>query len=218
LIAGLPLENLERFARSFDDVFAFYPKELQLGFLKLLRGTSLRKEAEKYGYVYDENPPYELLYSNDLSPEDIGKIHLAEEMLEKFWNSGKMPITMNTVIRTVASPFYFFLDLGNYYLKQQFKMFKFQNDELFSYLDEYLNRQYQDLLIEDYLRLSKIKPKRWWKARLDKSEARETMHYLIEKYDLDQEEVFRYGVVEKVTDGYLLAIYQNYQVSVKKYS
>lgn len=107
LIAGLPLENLERFARSFDDVFAFYPKELQLGFLKLLRGTSLRKEAEKYGYVYDENPPYELLYSNDLSPEDIGKIHLAEEMLEKFWNSGKMPITMNTVIRTVASPFYF---------------------------------------------------------------------------------------------------------------
>jgi anaerobic magnesium-protoporphyrin IX monomethyl ester cyclase len=182
LIAGLPLENLERFARSFDDVFAFYPKELQLGFLKLLRGTSLRKEAEKYGYVYDENPPYELLYSNDLSPEDIGKIHLAEEMLEKFWNSGKMPITMNTVIRTVASPFYFFLDLGNYYLKQQFKMFKFQNDELFSYLDEYLNRQYQDLLIEDYLRLSKIKPKRWWKARLDKSEARETMHYLIEKY------------------------------------
>lgn len=218
LIAGLPLENLERFGRSFDDVFAFYPKELQLGFLKLLRGTSLRKEAEKYGYVYDENPPYELLYSNDLSPEDIGKIHLAEEMLEKFWNSGKMPITMNTVIRTVASPFYFFLDLGNYYLKQQFKMFKFQNDELFSYLDEYLNRQYQDLLIEDYLRLSKIKPKRWWKARLDKSEARETMHYLIEKYDLDQEEVFRYGVVEKVTDGYLLAIYQNYQVSVKKYS
>lgn len=218
LIAGLPLENLERFARSFDDVFAFYPKELQLGFLKLLRGTSLRKEVEKYGYVYDENPPYELLYSNDLSPEDIGKIHLAEEMLEKFWNSGKMPITMNTVIRTVASPFYFFLDLGNYYLKQQFKMFKFQNDELFSYLDEYLNRQYQDLLIEDYLRLSKIKPKRWWKARLDKSEARETMHYLIEKYDLDQEEVFRYGVVEKVTDGYLLAIYQNYQVSVKKYS
>lgn len=218
LIAGLPLENLERFARSFDDVFAFYPKELQLGFLKLLRGTSLRKEAEKYGYVYDENPPYELLYSNDLSPEDIGKIHLAEEMLEKFWNSGKMLITMNTVIRTVASPFYFFLDLGNYYLKQQFKMFKFQNDELFSYLDEYLNRQYQDLLIEDYLRLSKIKPKRWWKARLDKSEARETMHYLIEKYDLDQEEVFRYGVVEKVTDGYLLAIYQNYQVSVKKYS
>lgn len=97
-------------------------------------------------------------------------------------------------------------------------MFKFQNDELFSYLDEYLNRQYQDLLIEDYLRLSKIKPKRWWKARLDKSEVRETMHYLIEKYDLDQEEVFRYGVVEKVTDGYLLAIYQNYQVSVKKYS
>lgn len=88
-------------------MFLLLSKGTAIRFLKLLRGTSLRKEAEKYGYVYDENPPYELLYSNDLSPEDIGKIHLAEEMLEKFWNSGKMPITMNTVIRTVASPFIF---------------------------------------------------------------------------------------------------------------
>ena len=61
LIAGLPLENLERFARSFDDVFAFYPKELQLGFLKLLRGTSLRKEAEKYGIISASEPPYSMV-------------------------------------------------------------------------------------------------------------------------------------------------------------
>lgn len=217
LIAGLPLENLERFAKSFDDVFAFYPKELQLGFLKLLRGTSLRSEADKYGYVYDDKPPYELICSNDLSSEDIKKIHLAEEMLEKFWNSGKMPKTMNAVIKTVTSPFYFFLDLGNYYLEHQFKMFKFQNDELFSYLDQYLDHQYQDLLIEDYLQLSKIKPKRWWPSRIDKGEAREIMHRLIDKYALNQEEVFRYGLIEKVADGYLLAVYQNYHVSVQKY-
>lgn len=217
LIAGLPLENLERFAKSFDDVFSFYPKELQLGFLKLLRGTSLRYNAEKYGYIYDEKPPYELISSNDLTKGDIAKIHLAEEMLEKFWNSGKMPITMNTVIKTVPSPFYFFLDLGNYYLEHQFKMFKFQNDELFKYLDEYLDHQYQDLLIEDYLRLSKIKPKRWWPMRMDKSQARLVMHQLIDKYHLDQEELFRYGLIEKIKDGYLVAIYRGYQVSVNKY-
>lgn len=217
LIAGLPLENLQRFAQSFDDVFRFYPKELQLGFLKLLRGTSLRREANKYGYVYDQNPPYELISSNDLTKEDIAKIHLAEEMLEKFWNSGKMPLTMSAVIKRQESPFYFFLDLGNYYLEHQFKMFKFQNDELFMYLDQYLDYQYQDLLIEDYLRLSKIKPKRWWKPRLDKTSSRQVMHQLIEKYQLNQEELFRYGLVEKIKDSYLVAIYKGYQVSVNKY-
>ena len=218
LIAGLPLENLERFAKSFDDVFAFYPKELQLGFLKLLRGTSLRKEANKYGYVYDVKPPYELISSHDLSKEDIAKIHLAEEMLEKFWNSGKMPKTMNAVIKTVSSPFYFFLELGNYYIKHRFKMFKFQNDELFSYLDQYLDHQYQDLLIEDYLALAKIKPKCWWPMRLDKIQKRQVMHQLIDKYDLNQEELFRYGIVEKVADGYLVAIYREYHATVTKYS
>lgn len=108
LIAGLPLENLQRFSKSFDDVFRLYPKELQLGFLKLLRGTSLRNEANKYGYVYQQEAPYELIESHDLSKEDIEKIHLAEDMLQKYWNSGRMPITMNKVLRACASLFYFF--------------------------------------------------------------------------------------------------------------
>lgn len=217
LIAGLPLENLERFAKSFDDVFAFYPKELQLGFLKLLRGTSLRNEANQYGYVYDDRPPYELIESNDLSKDDIKQIHLVEEMLEKFWNSGKMPLTLKKVISEVESPFYFFLDLGNYYLKHQFKMFKFQNDELFSYLNQFLNGKYQDLLIEDYLRLAKVKPKRWWVSSLDKKQAKAVMHSLVEKYHLDQEVLFRYGLIEKINDGYLVAIYKDYQVTINKY-
>lgn len=217
LIAGLPLENLERFAKSFDDVFAFYPKELQLGFLKLLRGTSLRNEANQYGYVYDDRPPYELIESNDLSKDDIKQIHLVEEMLEKFWNSGKMPLTLKKVISEVESPFYFFLDLGNYYLKHQFKMFKFQNDELFSYLNQFLNGKYQDLLIEDYLRLAKVKPKRWWVSSLDKKQAKVVMHSLIEKYHLDQEVLFRYGLIEKISTGYIVAIYKDYQVTINKY-
>ena len=61
----MPLENLQRFSKSFDDVFRLYPKELQLGFLKLLRGTSLRKEANKYGYIYEKHAPYELIESHD---------------------------------------------------------------------------------------------------------------------------------------------------------
>lgn len=217
LIAGLPLENIERFAKSFDDVFSFYPKELQLGFLKLLRGTSLRKDAQKYGYVYDENPPYELIYSNDLSKEDITKIHLAEDMLEKYWNSGKMKLTMNKVMRKVDSPFYFFLDLGNYYQRHHFKRIAYQNDELFKYLNEYLKGEYLNELIEDYLRLTKVKPKRWWKATIDKEKSRKIMHQLIERYDLNQEELFRYSIIEELDDCYIVATYKNYRSIIHKY-
>ena len=217
LIAGLPLENLERFAKSFDDVFSFYPKELQLGFLKLLRGTSLRKEASKYGYVYDSKPPYELIYSNDLTKNDIHKIHLVEDMLEKYWNSGKMPITMNKVMKQVASPFYFFLNLGQYYQEHNFKRINFQNDELFRYLNEYLDNKYLDEFIEDYLSLAKIKPKRWWNATLDKENSRKILHMLIKKYNLNQEDIFRYSIIEELENCYIIATYKNYQVTVNKY-
>ncbi len=217
LIAGLPLENLDRFAKSFDDVFSFYPKELQLGFLKLLRGTSLRKDAEKYGYIYDKNPPYELVASNDLTKEDINKIHIVEDMLEKYWNSGKMPITMNKVMRQIDSPFYFFLDLGNYYKKQNYKHINYQNDELFKYLNSYFNGEYLNDLIEDYLRLTKVKPKRWWKTTLNKETSRKIMHKLIKEYDLNQEDLFRYSIIEELDDYYLVATYKNYQAVINKY-
>lgn len=215
LIAGLPLENLQRFSQSFDDVFALYPKELQLGFLKLLRGTSLRNEADQYGYVYNEKAPYELIQSHDLSINDIKKIHLAEDMLQKYWNSGRMPVTMNKVVRQVSSPFYFFLSLGEYYQVHHFKFFGFQLDELFQYLNMYLNYEYEDDLIEDYLRLSKVKPKRWWQTRIENE--KQMKHELIEKYHLNQEDIFRYSLIEKLHDEIIVATYKNYQVEIKKY-
>ena len=150
-----------------------------------------------------------------LVKEDIEKIHLAEDMLQKYWNSGKMPITMNKVLRQCKSPFYFFLDLGEFYQAQQFKFFGFQLDELFQYINIYLKEQYEDELIEDYLRLSKVKPKKWWKTRIDNE--KEIKHRLIEKYQLNQEDVFRYGIVEKLKEDYILVIYKNYQVHVEKY-
>lgn len=220
LIAGLPLETLSRFAKSFDDVFQFHPKELQLGFLKLLRGTSLRQEYQTYGYLFDIHPPYEITCSNDLSKEDITAIHIAEDMLEKYWNSGKMPLTMDEIIKQVDSPFYFFLSFGNYYKEQQCKTIHYQNDELFSYLNQYLLSVSIDLemvLIEDYLRLSKVKPKRWWKPTMDKVEVKKVLHYLVDTYSLSQEKVFRNTIVERYQDTVLLAIYNNYQVEIQKY-
>lgn len=216
LIAGLPLENLERFSKSFDDVFQLYPKELQLGFLKLLRGTHLRKNANQYGYIFDQKAPYELISNADLSKEDIQKIHLAEDMLQKYWNSGRMPITMNKVLRKTTSPFYFFLSLGEFYQKNNYKFFDFQLDELFGYLNHYLNYEYEDDLIEDYLRLFKVKPKKWWRPRI-KNE-KQMKHLLIKRFHLNQEDLFRYSLVENIHNDIIVATYKNHHVSIKKYN
>ena len=76
--------------------------------------------------MYQQEAPYELIESHDLSKEDIEKIHLAEDMFTKnIGNSGRMPITMNKVLRACASPFYFFLDLGEFYQANDFKFFGF---------------------------------------------------------------------------------------------
>ena len=71
LIAGLPFEDIKSFIKSFNDVFSLKPHMLQLGFLKLLRGSKLRLDAEKYGIVYNQHPPYEVLSTKHLSYDDI---------------------------------------------------------------------------------------------------------------------------------------------------
>jgi len=219
LIAGLPLENKERFAKSFDDVFAFYPKELQLGFLKLLRGTGLRKQYKSYGYEFNKQTPYEILSSNDLSTQDIAEIRLVEHMLEKYWNSGKFPLTMQYLMSQVKSPFQLFLDIGRYYSKNQYKIIGYQMDELFLYLYNFATHntiEITDVLIEDYLRIAKTKPKPWWPNVLTKTEWKQRMHALARQFQISPEIVFRYGVLARGITYDILAIYQDYQVEIYK--
>src|SRR6185312_2293221 len=98
LIAGLPHEDYDSFRRTFNDVFALRPEELQLGFLKMLRGTGIRLNAEKYGYTWMEHSPYEIL-GNDILPfSDIVKIKRVEDVLEKYWNAHRMDNTVEFLI------------------------------------------------------------------------------------------------------------------------
>ena len=212
LIAGLPYESYERFAKSFDDVFAFRAKELQLCFLKMLRGTSLRNHSDDFGYRYQQDAPYEMIDNKWLSQEDVRKIHLVEDMLEKYWNSGRFVKTMNRVMDCVESPFNFFYEFGCFYEQQGYKRLGYQLDELYRYLDTYLNDQeYHELLIEDYLLQFKVKPKKWYESTVDMKERKEIIRYLAQQYQLDQELLFRYAIVEKISKGYLIVIYKDYQ-------
>jgi len=217
LIAGLPYETYERFQKSFDDVFAFKAKELQLGFLKMLRGTSLRKDAKDYGYHYDEKPPYEMIDNHYMSQEDIEKIHLAEDMLEKYWNSGRFVRSMNAIIDDEKSAFDFFYRLGIFYKENGYKRIGYQLDELFVYLDHFVDQKYHDLLIWDYLSLFKVKPKKWYQPTMNKEERRKVIDDLVKRYNLDKETLFRYALIEKIKDGYLVCIYKDYQNHIELY-
>ncbi|MFQ7303163.1 MAG: DUF4080 domain-containing protein, partial [Beduini sp.] len=221
LIAGLPFESYERFKQSFDDVFAFRAKELQLGFLKLLRGTSLREDAELYDYTYQKEAPYEIFANHVLSNEERQEIHVAEEMLEKYWNSGRFYRTMNTLFdHEVRSPFEFFHDFGRYYIDRGFKMIGYQVDELFVYLESYLKTKDIDVLEEmvlDYLELFKVKPKKWWKSEWTREERQIFTHALLEEHNLlaslhlNQELLFRYCLIEKINNHYIIALYKDFQ-------
>lgn len=115
LIAGLPYEGLESFQKSFDDVYRLHPEQLQLGFLKVLKGSYMEEMKEAYGLVYKSRPPYEVLYTNWLSYEEVMKLKMVEEMVEVYYNSGQFTYTLRRLEQEFASPFELYLTLGEYY-------------------------------------------------------------------------------------------------------
>ncbi len=112
LIAGLPLEGFSRFAQSFNDVFALRPHQLQLGFLKLLRGSALYAERAQYGLVHSEAPPYEILRTPQLSFLELVRLKIVEDMTEVYYNSGRFSHTLSYALALCPSPFDGLLALG----------------------------------------------------------------------------------------------------------
>ena len=115
LIAGLPGESYERFVRSFNDVYAMHPKELQLGFLKVLKGTPIAAKAAEEGLVFDKEPPYEVIFTADISYEELRKLKAVEEMLEIYYNSGQFVRTLACLEPSFDTPYALFESLARYY-------------------------------------------------------------------------------------------------------
>lgn len=118
LIAGLPYEDYRSFARSFDDVYALRPHTLQLGFLKVLKGTELYLRREEYGIVYLPYAPYEVLGTKFISAEEIVRLKGVEDVLEKYYNSGKFPFTMELLLKNEESTFAFYESFGDWWVKE----------------------------------------------------------------------------------------------------
>ena len=117
LIAGLPYEDLESFRKSFDDVYALHGEQLQLGFLKVLKGSFMKENQDAYGLVCKSEPPYEVLRTNWLSYEDVIEIKGVEEMVEVYHNSGQFVHSIRVLEEKYTSAYKMYLSLWEYYKK-----------------------------------------------------------------------------------------------------
>jgi len=121
LIAGLPGEDLKSFQKSFDDVFAMEPEQLQLGFLKVLKGAKMSRDASGYGIRYHGEPPYEVLSTDWLAYDDILLLKGVEDMVEVYYNSHQFDRTLKELLKRYESPFAFFHELAVYYEDRGYK-------------------------------------------------------------------------------------------------
>ena len=115
LIAGLPFEDFASFRRSFDDVYRLRPQQLQLGFLKVLKGSFMWEHAPEYGLVYKSKEPYEVLFTRWISFEELERLKQVEEMVELYYNSGQFSCTMAALEERYDSCFACYEELGDFY-------------------------------------------------------------------------------------------------------
>ena len=141
LIAGLPWEDYESFRRSFDYVYKMRPDQLQLGFLKVLKGSSMELEAKEYGMVFKTREPYEILSTKWLSYEEILKLKMVESMVEVYYNSGQFQHTLNWIMRFYEDAFSFFESLGKFYEKKGYGEISHSRIRRYEILLEFLREE-----------------------------------------------------------------------------
>lgn len=225
LIAGLPYENYESFGHSFNEVYAMHPDQLQLGFLKVLHGSFMYDNAEAYGLVWQDRPPYEVLFTDWLPYGDVIRLKKVEEMVEVHYNSGQFANTMEHLVKEFPSPFDLYVELGEYYEKNG--LFGINHSRLARYenLWQFIRTQIPDradsyrewLTLDLYLRENvKNRPAFAGENQVTKEEMTafyreetETHRYLKEYDGFDARQLRKMTHLEKIDGKYLLFDYRN---------
>jgi len=163
LIVGLPFDYFEDIKFSFESVFALYPSELQLGFLKFLKGTPVREKYEEHHFIFDSNPPYQIIQSDYLSREELFRIEQLEEALEIYWNK-KRAIHLLRYVNENYSIFDFLLKLGSYF-DEKGDFHKHTLIDIYTLLFEFVQSEFpEDILMQqlvaiEYCLQHTIKPR-----------------------------------------------------------
>lgn len=226
LIAGLPFEDYNSFAESFNDVFSLEPHQLQLGFLKVLKGSPIEKGVSKYGMKYTEYPPYEILETKWISYDELIKLKTIEEMVEVYYNSGQFMNTLKFILQYTESPFRLFEALAMWYEEKRLEMLNFSRnrryEKLLEFGYEYVPQENTDMLqkamIYDYYSRENVKtrPAFLGKDSVEKDfskvfysrESREHRYLSGGRYDTDDPRLLRKLThLEKIDDRYYLFDY-----------
>lgn len=223
LIAGLPGENFESFRNSFNDVYSIHPEKLQLGFLKLLKGSSMRNETEKWGMVYSPYPPYEILKTASITYNQLLILKKVDAVVDKYYNSGKFYNILKYFLDKFDSPFDFYYELGMFFYSKGYLNRNISGVQYYKvfleFNDEYLkigNLGLKEIIKYDYLKFNK---KRWLPdfllRRKVKSEEKNIKNmikngeidvqgnYHIEKFFIDIEKFKNDGIICK-KDEYII--------------
>lgn len=190
LIAGLPGENFDSFKNSFNDVYSIRPEEIQLGFLKLLRGSSMRVESSLWGIKFSPYAPYEILKSNDISYEELVILKQLEEMVDKYYNSGKFKTIIKYFEAYFDNSFEFYQALSQFFLHKGYFNKNISSTDYYKvfleFNEEFLNRSnkaLKEIVKFDYLSFNK---KKWLPDFLErdwnKIEDRRIRGKIYEKY------------------------------------
>ena len=174
LIVGLALDYFDDIKYSFEEVFKLHAPELQLGFLKFLKGTPVRDKSDKHGFVYDPMPPYQIIESNYLSKFELEQIVILENALEIYWNKNRAQHTLKYITQNYSS-FDFLLGLGLEFNKEK-DFHNYALNDVYYAMERFINANYpndvvlKQLMAIDYYLQYKIKPKQLFIEELDKDQ------------------------------------------------
>lgn len=211
LIAGLPYEDLESFKNTFNTIYHLFADELQLGFLKVLKGTDIYYKTALYDISYDKNAPYEIIENRYISKNDLNIIHMVETMLNIYWNKGFMNKSIQYITKN-TNAFDFFHQLYLYYSQHQYSTLRYGFNDIFTQLIDFLkHNNLYDHTIESYLKFEflnhhPIKPKIYWNHPTNKNDILRSYHMHHPHLNIDR--LYKYCIVCEYLDGYLIVSYE----------
>lgn len=214
LIAGLPGEDYESFKKSFNDMYEIKPEEIQLGFLKLLKGSSMREDAEKYGMEYSPYPPYEILKTDKISYEELLKLKKVEEMVDKYYNSQKFNHIIRYFERKFELPFDFYYSLGMFFEDKGYFSKNIGNAEYYKVFLDYSesvlqedNKHLKEIIRFNYLIFNKKRGlPEFLRSDMEKEEEKSIKEKLKEQYSFKEYhlEKFKINIEKYIGTGEIL--------------
>lgn len=213
LIAGLPFENLESFKNSFNEVFHLHANELQLGFLKLLRGTVMKHNKDSYGMLYDDQAPYEIYETKWMTKSDINEIHIACYALDILYNKPRMRHTIDNLVKVYSiSPFDLLYTLGKDLYSHKYNQVDFIFKSVLNNIETYYSvPNIRGMLNEEYYRLFKQKTKRICDYVIDEEQRKKYIEMLFEAGIGTRNNLINYGMFAEGDGGTLFVLYNTLQ-------